>query len=281
MIHWPAIQHTPRKLFITPCSGNQDSINYKLELDPDALQAVCERGRDGKWGALTIEDKYEQSPYSPWEYIHARYEYNRDDTALLYKKYPNGTVFGGVDRIKLIMGIMTARRFEGGCHLDFNRLKKDKAILAFFPLHDRKELMQLEHKWMNFCMLPWNQPFDDIKDYFGEKIGLYFLWLGHYTTWLIVPAILGLGSWINVAAEDNNPNADTVPYFAGFVALWATFFLEYWKRKENRYAMFWGMTGFEDREQTRPQFVGEVSKSAIDGSETLYFPRGVSCYAAI
>jgi len=251
-----------------------DAINYKLELDPDALQVVCERGRDGKWSALTIEDKYDQSQYSPWSYIHARYEYARDEVANLYKKFPNGTVFRGVDRIKLIMGIMSARRHEGGCHLDFNRMMKEKAILAYFPLHDRKELMQLEHKWLNFWMVPWNQPFDDIKDYFGEKIGLYFLWLGHYTTWLILPAILGFGAWINVAVENNNPNAKTVPYFAVFVALWATFFLEYWKRKENRYAMFWGMTGFEEEEQARPQFIGEVTKSPIDGSETLYFPRG-------
>lgn len=70
-----------------------------------------------------------------------------------------------------------------------------------------------------------------IKNYFGEKIGLYFLFLGHYTTFLMITAIgsfadglcanhtiiafvahltfhcFSVGSlcWLNVAFDDNNP----------------------------------------------------------------------------
>lgn len=29
------------------------------------------------------------------------------------------------------------------------------------------------------------------RDYFGEKIALYFAWLGHYTTWLLGASIVG------------------------------------------------------------------------------------------
>jgi len=28
--------------------------------------------------------------------------------------------------------------------------------------------------------------------YFGEKIGLYFAWLGYYTRWLIPASVVGL-----------------------------------------------------------------------------------------
>lgn len=38
-------------------------------------------------------------------------------------------------------------------------------------------------RWLQYFRVPWKEPTDEIKSYFGEKIGLYFLWLGHYTTW--------------------------------------------------------------------------------------------------
>lgn len=33
---------------------------------------------------------------------------------------------------------------------------------------------------------------DEITEYFGVKIGMYFAWLGHYTTALSIPAIVGM-----------------------------------------------------------------------------------------
>lgn len=35
------------------------------------------------------------------------------------------------------------------------------------------------------------QPLDRISDYFGETVGFYFAYVGFYTTWLMLPAILG------------------------------------------------------------------------------------------
>ncbi|KAK6044610.1 hypothetical protein COOONC_17885, partial [Cooperia oncophora] len=36
------------------------------------------------------------------------------------------------------------------------------------------------------------QPVDEIRDYFGTEIAMYFSWLGHMTTALWFPALLGL-----------------------------------------------------------------------------------------
>ena len=50
----------------------------------------------------------------------------------------------------------------------------------------------LSRLWLHWKVMPWAQPFYNIKEYFGEKTGMYFLFQGHYTRWLIGPAILGL-----------------------------------------------------------------------------------------
>lgn len=108
--------------------------------------------------------------------------------------------FRSVDRMKLIHQIITYGG-PGGCGIDIYQLIKDNCVLAYGPLHDMVELRDLESLWLTFVAWPWDQPFDKIKNYFGEKIGLYFLWLGVYTTWLIPAAIVGFFIWINIAVE--------------------------------------------------------------------------------
>jgi anoctamin-7 len=41
-------------------------------------------------------------------------------------------------------------------------------------------------KWYKY------QPLDNIKEYFGEKIALYFAWLGFYTAWLLPATLVGV-----------------------------------------------------------------------------------------
>jgi hypothetical protein len=36
------------------------------------------------------------------------------------------------------------------------------------------------------------QPIDEVREYFGEKIAFYFLYLDYYNTWLIISAVLGV-----------------------------------------------------------------------------------------
>lgn len=98
--------------------------------------------------------------------------------------------------------------------------------------------------------MPWDQPIDEIRDYFGEKIGLYFEFLGHYTTWLLPLSIVGGLATVDIAVEaaiygsltSALGRAYTVPAFCTFVAFWAQLMLEYWKRTEATKAMEWGMS---------------------------------------
>lgn len=63
----------------------------------------------------------------------------------------------------------------------------------------------------------------------GEKIGIYFALLGHYTTWLAPLSVLGLIMSIDQLCEWDL-DAVFAPYFATFVSFWAVrffFFLRF------------------------------------------------------
>ena len=46
--------------------------------------------------------------------------------------------------------------------------------------------------WANPKRFYLYQPIHLIREYFGEKLAFYFAWLGFYTTWLVLPSILGV-----------------------------------------------------------------------------------------
>ena len=77
----------------------------------------------------------------------------------------------------------------------------------------------------------------------GEKIGLYFAFTGHYSTWLVplclasVAVILYFMVLYSMEGTlvDALSKGFMVPFFCIFVAVWAQLMLEYWKREQNRY----------------------------------------------
>ncbi|XP_019898579.1 anoctamin-4 isoform X4 [Esox lucius] len=145
------------------------------------------------------------------------------------------------------------------------------------------------------------QPLDLIRRYFGEKIGLYFAWLGWYTGMLFPAALVGLmvflygwftldhcqvskeicqandiimcpicdeycpylslsDSCIYAKVTHLFDNGATV-FFAVFMAVWATVFLEFWKRRRAVLAYDWDLIDWEEEEEEiRPQFEAKYSK---------------------
>jgi hypothetical protein len=50
----------------------------------------------------------------------------------------------------------------------------------------------LQSKWASFRNIYKFQPFNLIRDYFGEAFALYFVWLGTFNNSLIFPTLVGL-----------------------------------------------------------------------------------------
>merc|ERR1711998_278493 len=103
-------------------------------------------------------------------------------------------------------------------------------MLAQFPLHDVGAVNALYKGWCVRWQWPWKQPLEELRMYLGEKAGLYFGFLIHYTAWLMGIALIGLGVQLDTYFEDT-VQASAVPFFAVFVCVWAVLMLEDWKNK--------------------------------------------------
>ncbi|KAJ0065058.1 hypothetical protein NL108_002165, partial [Boleophthalmus pectinirostris] len=150
-------------------------------------------------------------------------------------------------------------------------LRARGVIQQVFPLHEQRILSQLMKSWVQAVCE--KQPLDDICDYFGVKIAMYFAWLGFYTTSMLYPAVIGFVLWMLTESDQTSRDICCV-VFALFNVVWATLFLERWKRRGAELAYKWGTldTPPESLEEPRPQFRGVKRCSPITGCEEFYYP---------
>ncbi|CAG9794484.1 unnamed protein product [Diatraea saccharalis] len=107
--------------------------------------------------------------------------------------------------------------------MGIRRLLNDGTYLACFPLHEGRYDMDMRDgsvtdrrllylEWARPCKWYKKQPLWLVRRYFGEKIGLYFCWLGFYTKMLYAPAIVGtlcfLYGLASMESSDNIPSLE-------------------------------------------------------------------------
>ncbi|XP_060101233.1 anoctamin-4 isoform X4 [Heteronotia binoei] len=226
------------------------------------------------------------------------------------------TFFSNATRTRIVHHILQRVKYEEGKNkIGLNRLLTNGSYEAAFPLHEgsfrSKKSIRTHgaenHRHLLYeCWASWGawykyQPLDLVRRYFGEKIGLYFAWLGWYTGMLFPAAFIGLFVFLYGVATLNHcqvskevcqatdiimcpicdkycpfmklsdscvyakvthlfDNGATV-FFAVFMAVWATVFLEFWKRRRAVIAYDWDLIDWEEEEEEiRPQFEAKYSK---------------------
>ncbi|XP_034032207.1 anoctamin-5-like isoform X2 [Thalassophryne amazonica] len=192
------------------------------------------------------------------------------------------------------------------------RLLNNGTYTAAFPLHDcrywlkskdlncESERYNLYKHWARFLYFFKEQPLNLVRKYYGEKIGIYFAWLGFYTEMLLFAAVVGVicfiygfltyddnewskeicneeiggnivmcplcdkkcGYWKLISTCNSSwqshlfDNVATV-FFAIFMGIWVTLFLEFWKRRQARLEYEWDLVDFEEEQQQlqlRPEY---------------------------
>ncbi|XP_072622267.1 anoctamin-2 [Vulpes vulpes] len=236
----------------------------------------------------------------------------------LYNIQDKDTFFDNATRSRIVHEILKRTACSRANNtMGINSLIANNIYEAAYPLHDgeydspgddmndRKLLYQ---EWARYGVFYKFQPIDLIRKYFGEKIGLYFAWLGLYTSFLIPSSVIGVIVFLYGCAtiEEDIPskemcdqqNAFTMcplcdkscdywnlssacgtakashlfdnpatVFFSIFMALWATMFLENWKRLQMRLGYFWDLTGIEEEEEhSRPEYETKVREKMLKTS---------------
>ncbi|KAJ3593832.1 hypothetical protein NHX12_006166, partial [Muraenolepis orangiensis] len=215
--------------------------------------------------------------------------------------YNNASIFPPSTRNRIVFYILSRCQYHKEDRLEkdkkgIKRLLSNGTYSAAFPLHDcpywkkspneecESERFNLYENWAGFLCFYKEQPLNLVRKYYGEKIGIYFAWLGFYTEMLFFAAVMGVicftygllsyddnisskeicdpsigGSIVMCPLCDKKcsfwklnstclsswqshlfDNEGTV-FFAIFMGIWVTLFLEFWKRRQARLEYEWDL----------------------------------------
>lgn len=146
-------------------------------------------------------------------------------------------------------------------------------ITQIYPVHEMQTLKYLRKTWVRSVFN--RQPIDDIAEYFGVKIAMYFAWLGHYTRALTIPAVVGFIFWVVSFWHISQSFADIgFVLFSFFNVIWFSIYLEAWKRYCAELAYKWGTLDQRDEllVEPRPLFTGPLEISSVTGRLEPKYP---------
>ncbi|KAL8591816.1 hypothetical protein ACOMHN_047076 [Nucella lapillus] len=304
--------HAPWKVLTTQA----EIVNMKMPLaENDMVESI-----GSCWQKCPSPFNYDTDILPPLpDYFTAAFSRERENQFVIDNQ---DTFFSTAQRSLLVYQILQRCVFEdheerGKSKFGIKKMVSTGSYDAAYPLHEgeftSEHSLLTRGKLNNRHLLyetwarpgAWYkfQPLDHIRLYFGEKVGIYFTWLGYYTGLLIPAAIVGLIAFIyglatflddpsrNEICNQTGPGStvmcplcdgrcpywylwrsctySTVTYlfdnyatvfFAAFMALWAEFFIEMWKRRTAEIEYDWDVADFEEEETVRPEFEASVKK---------------------
>ncbi|XP_012581072.1 PREDICTED: anoctamin-5 [Condylura cristata] len=250
--------------------------------------------------------------YPKPDYFTAQFTRHRQELFLIEDK---SSFFPSSSRNRIVYYILSRCPFgieDGKKRFGIERLLNSNTYSSAYPLHDGQywkpseppnpinERYILRQNWARLSYFYKEQPLDMIRNYYGEKIGIYFVFLGFYTEMLSVAAVVGLACFMYglfsmnsnlCSTETCDPeiggqiimcplcdlvcdywrlnstclaskfshlfdNESTV-FFAIFMGIWVTLFLEFWKQRQAKLEYEWDLVDFEEEQQQlqlRPEF---------------------------
>ena len=191
------------------------------------------------------------------------------------KKYVSK--FRNIDKLRFIQKILNQI-------IKFSELKKvDIYEMMIFKRNNvsyKEKLKELDFRkiYNPFNYKQCNKTINTIRNYYGESISYYFLWLDYYTRWLLFPSILGVFIFISyflwykiplISIFSNSIQMDYYDFLlilnCALLTLWITLFIKTWVQKEKIYNYIWGITESKKEIKINENFVPNAREKLIFG----------------
>ena len=191
------------------------------------------------------------------------------DVDAMYLKKDGRTAWGFrvevPQKMRLAVRLLREPWRFGGCGFPVDKMKNQNILVkSFFPLHNREYLDS--HKLLDwaslrtlFSLAPLAQNDVAIRKYFGEQIGLYFIWLRSYTGFLFFPAAIGTMCGVLDVLEVVPRWIARAVCCLAFV-LWSYAWNRHWARKQNEFARLHGQEMESEQQLVRDQFVPDRTR---------------------
>jgi hypothetical protein len=151
-------------------------------------------------------------------------------------------------------------------YIDLHELIRMGLLNSWYLAHNKDNLSFFHQHWANFRKICWpDQPIDEIRDYFGEGVAFYFLFLGFLSKGLL--ALMPMSIVCSVCWVLKYDNLAQV-LFCLLMFVWSTVLLKMWRRTESYYATKWGTDRRDVKERVKdpvnPDFHGHKKPSPLD-----------------
>eukprot|EP00930_Biecheleria_cincta_P095509 TRINITY_DN87467_c0_g1_i1.p1 TRINITY_DN87467_c0_g1~~TRINITY_DN87467_c0_g1_i1.p1 ORF type:complete len:887 (+),score=125.92 TRINITY_DN87467_c0_g1_i1:249-2663(+) len=241
------------------CKWHAEQSDYELQLDLEAVRSQLEIDLPHD-----VPDSVAMNP--------ACVPY-RESLSELFKKHPSEvdpsklSIFRKIDMIRLLYDRVTDV-------LQTDAMRKWNILISEFPLHSPHKVRELKESWASIGLWwRFDQPIVEIRNYFGENIALYFVFVGHLgrkLRWLVLASVALMlanivmdiirndgahmtsrhGWLMLVGADAGAPHARIL--LCGFTVLWCQLFSLSLRQTVARHLSLWGMEE-EDISSVKPQ----------------------------
>jgi Calcium-activated chloride channel len=248
-----------------------DLMDYKIQVHVPR-PGEQDTGHHDPSDVFEKKDFSEVSPYGEYQNTIKRGD-QASDLIEVYKAYTKvgkkaknpkeaHSMFKYIDKVRIVFSMINSV-------VDLGVLVESQLIKQGFCLHDEKKLNLLRDNWAGIKNFYKPQNFKDLRRYFGEKIAMYFAWLQFYVFWLIIPASLGVATYITLDKSEDitvwSRGNMLVLSLSLVLSFGSTLLDQLWVRQQHGFAWSWGTTDMIEVEQQRPGFKGIYEIDRVTG----------------